>query len=112
MIYPNNNIKFEVQSSNNSGELFSKLFWEEGYSIRGEWEFYNGIDYDFIDLLYFNDSNDKDGFISDLKKLVEFFHLESNCLNLSYQGVVKMINHFLLDDMNNNYFGFSEVRDL
>ncbi len=111
MIYPNNNIKFEVQSSNNSDELFSKLFWEEGYSIRGEWEFYNGIDYDFIDLLYFNDSNDKDGFISDLKKLVEFFHLESNCLNLSYQGVVKMINHFLQDDMNNNYFGFSEARD-
>lgn len=38
MIYLNNNIKFEVQSSNNSDELFSKLFWVEGYSIRGEWE--------------------------------------------------------------------------
>jgi len=46
MIYPNNNIKFEVQYSSNSDELFSKLFWVEGYSIRGEWEFYDGIDYD------------------------------------------------------------------
>jgi hypothetical protein len=47
MIYPNNNIKFEVQSSNKSDELFSKLVWVEGYSIRGEWEFYNGIDFSY-----------------------------------------------------------------
>jgi len=95
---------------NSELEHFEKIKNEE-YSSLYTWEFFSGIDYEFIELLHFKNLEEKNDFINNLKVFINFFNIESLSLNWTTTTIIKTINHFFLDDSNSKYDDFQFASD-